>query len=193
MHIAEFNFAETDQTHGHNKTQSAVHPHRREILHRVVTVLLQAKIGNGVGKRNGRHIHHGIEQHDPEHHRRLLNLGGTVQRDGAEQMAQRIQIVGLDPAIGNDARQPRHDQRRDALGAVHHTHLHPAEMQGVNHVRSQRDQPGAPNKELQKNHYLQPRFYCHHHHLIILIETMIHTTGSLHPAAGFTASHTRHT
>src|SRR5690554_1790060 len=65
-------------------------------------------------------------------------------------MTQPEHALRVDPAVGDDARESGHKQRGDAHGGVDRADLKSLEFQGDEHIAARRDQPRAPDEELEK-------------------------------------------
>ncbi|MNH45358.1 hypothetical protein D3C79_1077750 [compost metagenome] len=63
-------------------------------------------------------------------------------------MTEHVGTLGAQPFIGNDPHNAGHDDRRQAFRAVDHADVGTGKIEGVNHVRTQGDQPTTPDEIL---------------------------------------------
>lgn len=145
-----FQSAEADHPHGNNKTDGSPHADGRVILDDIEVCALHARIGDGDRQRNGGHVEHHIQQHDPDHRVGIVDLRYEQQTAGTQQVEDRIEPLGIDPAIGNDAGDSRHKDRSDTQGRKDRSKFGPRPPFGLEPPGSDSDQPGTPDKELQE-------------------------------------------
>src|SRR5690554_816738 len=139
-----------DGPHRQNKAHGAPDANRWEGLGDIEAGFFEQAIGNRVAQRDGRHKGHQIDEHQRIKERIIGDHGGADQRGCADQMTQPEHALRVDPAVGDDAGKPRHKQRGDAHGGVDRADLKSLEFQGDEHIAARRDQPRAPDKELEK-------------------------------------------
>ena len=156
-----FQVQQTGRPQRDDEANRAPHPDRRIVAHHILAVVFQRVVGNRNRQRDGRHVADHVQQHHPEHRRRVVDQRNRKQHDGAGNLQQAVQLLGVDPFVGNDAGDRGHEQRGDAHGRKDRAESGPGPMLVLEPVLADRDQPRAPDIELEEVHHDQSQFDAH--------------------------------
>src|SRR5690606_37678677 len=102
----------------------------------------------------------------------VLGLIGQVHEDGPDEMDDAEQPLGVEVPVRNEPDDERCDDRAPRLRGVREPYLRPGRIESVRQVAAHRDEPRAPDEELEEHHHRQP-YSCvvcrHYPHLWFLL------------------------
>src|SRR5579859_3208124 len=152
---------EIDQPHGADETHRSPDADGGKVPNDVEILSFEDNIGNGVVERNGGHEEEGVEQHRDIECPIVVKGGSPEEHNGADEVTEAEDAFGVEPAVGDDTEERGSEDGGDTHRSIDATHLHPIEMEDVEHIAAQRDEPGAPDEEFEEVHYSEPESYTH--------------------------------
>ena len=114
--------------------------------------LIHLPEGDGVDQRQGRHVENHVREHARIEGIETPSAGERVEQDGACDMNDAEQTLGIEIAIRDEPDDERGDDRAPGLRGVGEGGLGSARVQIRREVAPQRDEPTAPDEEFQKHH-----------------------------------------
>ena len=91
----------------------------------------------------------------------VLDGGRPEQEARADQVADAVHALRVDPAVRDDSHEPGHEERADAHRRVDAADLAAREAERDDHVGAERDQPRAPHEELHEVHHREAELDAH--------------------------------
>src|SRR5438309_1156595 len=114
--------------------------------------LIHLPEGDGVDQRQGRHVENHVREHARIEGIETPSAGQRVVQDGACDMNDAEQTLGIEIAIRDEPDDERGDDRAPGLRGVGEGGLGSARVQIRREVAPQRDEPSAPDEEFEKHH-----------------------------------------
>ena len=159
--------------HGTDEPDGTPYAYWRESPHGVEVTLFEGAVRHRICQRYGRHVEchaQGIERKERGEGHGVTRRHGIIPCTEHEQGSQAVtyteQPLCLDPTVGYDTDQCRHEQRHDTLHGIKEAYVrgHARACQ----IGSHRRQIGAPHGKLQEIHNYQPKFYAHRYTLFVI-------------------------
>src|SRR6185437_11070136 len=134
---------------------------RRKIPDDIESPFFEDDIGDGIVQCDRRHEKEGIEKHRYVKQAEASQRGRPDQHRRRNDMTNTQHPLRIDPSVRDDPESCRGEYRGYPHRTVNTSDLFAVEMQYVEHIIAQRDQPCPPDKEFQEIHRDQPGFDIH--------------------------------